>query len=308
MELRAIYQETLKKLMKDNEKVVMLDADLASASGSTNTFIEFPNQTINVGISEANMISSAAGMSLVGLKPYVHTFAPFATRRVADQVFMSAAYSRNPIHIYGSDPGFWAQHNGGTHTSYEDMAIMSSYPEVVVSAPSDPYQFAWILKEFLNRKNVFYTRAPRKEVPKLYKESTTFEFGKSILLHEGSKVAIFAIGEMVHEAVKARDLLKEQGLDVTVVDVFFLKPFDKEMLLNIAKSHDFIITIENHNKIGGLGSTIARELALSNSRVKFDMIAVNDVFGEVGEAPYLQNKHRLNAEHLIEKINKYLNK
>lgn len=308
MELRAIYQETLKKLMKDNEKVVMLDADLASASGSTNTFIEFPNQTINVGISEANMISSAAGMSLVGLKPYVHTFAPFATRRVADQVFMSAAYSRNPIHIYGSDPGFWAQHNGGTHTSYEDMAIMSSYPEVVVSAPSDPYQFAWILKEFLNRKNVFYTRAPRKEVPKLYKESTTFEFGKSILLHEGSKIAIFAIGEMVHEAVKARDLLKEQGLDVTVVDVFFLKPFDKEMLLNIAKSHDFIITIENHNKIGGLGSTIARELALSNSRVKFDMIAVNDVFGEVGEAPYLQNKHRLNAEHLIEKINKYLNK
>lgn len=308
MELRQVYQKTLKELMSENKKVVMLDADLASASGSSATFKEFPKQTINCGISEANMISSAAGMSLTGLRPFVHTFAPFATRRVADQIFMSGAYSKNPIHIYGSDPGFWAQHNGGTHTSYEDMAILSSFPEVVVSAPSDATQFSWIIKEFMNHNKVFYTRAARKKVPDIYPEGTEFTLGKSKVLNEGKDIAIIAIGEMTHEALTAQKELAKQGLNVTVVDTIFLKPFDQNMIKEIIKNHNYILTIENHNRIGGLGSTVATHLSLNGYQGRFDMIAVDDKFGEVGEANYLQAKHRLNSEHIIEKVNTHLSK
>ena len=175
--MRDVYQETLKELMEKDKNVVMLDADLASASGSTKTFSDYPQQTINVGISEANMISSAAGLRLSGMKPFVHTFAPFATRRVYDQLYMSVAYSHNPIHIYGSDPGFWAQHNGGTHTSFEDLSLMLSLPEFVVTAPSTPRQFAWVLKEYYKEnKRPYYTRAQRKEMPELYDEKTKFFF------------------------------------------------------------------------------------------------------------------------------------
>lgn len=306
MELRQVYQNTLKELMDKNKNVVMLDADLASASGSTSTFKAYPNQTVNCGISEANMISSAAGMSLTGIRPFVHTFAPFATRRVADQIFMSCAYSKNPIHIYGSDPGFWAQHNGGTHTSYEDMAVISSFPEVVVSAPSDAAQFAWVLNEFMEHNRVFYTRAPRKEVPNIYPENEKFELGKSRTLHKGNDIAIIAIGDMTHQALKAYESLKDKGINVTVVDTIFLKPFDEGMIKEIIKDHNFVITIENHTKIGGLGSTVATHLSLNGYQGKFDMVAVNDEFGEVGEASYLQEKHKLNAENLIDKINNYL--
>lgn len=307
MELRAVYQKTLKELMTKHKNVVMLDADLASASGSTATFKEFPNQTVNAGISEANMISAAAGMSLTGVRPYVHTFAPFATRRVLDQIFMSGAYSKNPIHIYGTDPGFWAQHNGGTHTSYEDIALLSAIPEVVVSAPSDRYQLEWILKEFMNRKQVFYTRTQRKQANEIYDETETFEFGKSKVIRNGEKIAVYAMGDMTHEALRAHDMLQEEGINITVVDTFFIKPFDTETLKEISDNHELIISIENHNKIGGLGSTIARELLENKLKTELEMIANQDVFGEVGEQPYLQAKHHLNAEHIVEKVKKHLN-
>lgn len=307
MELRQVYQVTLQGLMKDNKKVVMMDADLASASGSSGTFADNPTHCINCGISEANMISAAAGMSLTGIRPYVHTFAPFATRRVLDQIFMSAAYSKNPIHIYGTDPGFWAQHNGGTHTSYEDIAIVNAIPEIVVTAPSDAHQFKYILEEFLNHNQVFYTRTGRKDTPEFYNKDTKFEFGKSITLQKGKDIAILALGDMVIEATKAAKVLKEEdNLDVTVVDVFFIKPFDTAMLKDVAKNHDFIVTIENHNEIGGLGSIVSRHLLLDNYKGNFDMVAVQDQFGEVGEAAYLQAKHKLNAENLVEKVRKYV--
>ena len=307
MELRQAYQVTLQELMKKNDKIVMMDADLASASGSSATFAANPKNCINCGISEANMISSAAGMSLTGLRPYVHTFAPFATRRVLDQLFMSAAYSKNPIHIYGSDPGFWAQHNGGTHTSYEDIAVVSAIPEVVVTAPSDEHQFKYILEEFLKRDKVFYTRAGRKAVPELYTADTKFEFGKSITLQKGKDIAILALGDMVNEALIAAKTLKEKdNLDITVVDVFFIKPFDVDMLKDVAKNNDLVLTIENHNEIGGLGSLVARHLALNSYCGKFDMVAVQDKFGEVGTADYLQAKHKLNAANLVEKVRNYI--
>ncbi len=136
-EMRQAYQETLIELMRKDPHVVMLDADLGSSSGSTKTFKQFPDQCVNMGISEANMISAGAAMSLTGLTPFAHSFAPFATRRVLDQIYMSLAYSANSLHIYGSEPGYWAQFNGGTHTSIEDIAILNALPNLIITAPAD---------------------------------------------------------------------------------------------------------------------------------------------------------------------------
>ena len=128
MEMRKTYSNTLDDILKENKNAIVLEADLASSSGTSVLFEKYPHQTINCGIAEANMVGVAAGLSLCGYKPFLHSFSPFVTRRVLDQIYSSLAYSKNSVHIYGSDPGYWALHNGGTHTTYEDMAILSSIP------------------------------------------------------------------------------------------------------------------------------------------------------------------------------------
>ena len=306
MEMRQLYQAIMNELLETHSEVVMLDADLASASGSTQTFKRFPQQTVNVGISEANMVSSACGMALTGLKPYIHTFAPFATRRVFDQVFMSGAYSRNAIHIYGSDPGFWAQHNGGTHTSYEDIALMRTLPGAVVCAPSDAKQFEFILRHFLTDHRLYYTRATRKALPDIYSQGDTFQLGTWITLETGSDCVIFAIGAMVHEALEASKLLRLQGIEATVVDAFSIKPHDAFLIATLGKEHTRIITVENHSIYGGLGDLVASELMQSGGTHKFVKIGVQDQFGEVGTADYLQRKHGLNASHIVAEAKKLM--
>lgn len=307
--MRDVYQETLRELMENDQSVVMLDADLASASGSTKTFSDYPQQTINVGISEANMISSAAGLRLSGMKPFVHTFAPFATRRVYDQLYMSVAYSHNPIHIYGSDPGFWAQHNGGTHTSFEDLSLMLSLPEFVVTAPSTPRQFAWVLKEYYKEnKRPYYTRAQRKEMPELYDEKTSFSLGKGIVLSEGEDVVLFAIGDGVHESLKVQKQLLEVGLTTTVVDMFSLKPFDRDLIKKLAPKHRLVLTVENHHVHGGLGSIVSKVMAEEAIAVPFIGIGIEDHFGEVGKADYLRKKFGLDSNTISKRVLEALSK
>ncbi len=306
MEMRKKYYETLETLLAENKKVVILDADLASASGTSKLYNEYPKQAINVGISEANMISSAAGMSRTGLIPFVHTFAPFASRRVLDQLYMSGVYSNNTLHIYASDPGYWAQHNGGTHTTYEDLSAVLAFPNIHVMAPSDPAQFAWILKNYTENKGVYYTRAPRKELPDLYDENMTFELGKAIVHGNSSDAVIFAHGEMVHEALAAQKALKEEEIHVTVADMFSLKPFDRETTIKLAQSSDLILTAENHQRHGGLGSIVERILTEERIFKPYEAVAVDDVFGEVGDANYLKEKHGLTADNIIKKIKENL--
>lgn len=301
--MRDVYQETLRTLMDQDPKVVMLDADLASASGSSKTFQNYPDQTINVGISEANMMSSAAGLRLSGMKPFVHTFAPFATRRVYDQLYMSVAYSKNPIHIYGSDPGFWAQHNGGTHTSFEDLSLMLSLPGFIVTAPATPKQFAWVLNQYYqDNKHPYYTRAQRKEMPELYDDTTQFKLGKGIKLTEGDDIVIFAIGDSVHESLKTAALLKEDGLTTTVVDMFSLKPFDRDIIVKEAAKHRLVVAVENHHVHGGLGSIVAKVLAEEATSTPFIGIGIQDHFGEVGLADYLREKFGLDHQSIYTKI------
>ncbi|SHI84195.1 transketolase [Geosporobacter subterraneus DSM 17957] len=306
-ELRAVYQETLMELMEENENIIVCDADLVNASGTGKLFRKYPKRCINMGISEANMIGASCGMSLTGKIPFVHTFAPFATRRVFDQLYLSGCYQQANIRIYGSDPGFWALHNGGTHTSVEDLALTRAVPQLTVIAPADAAQFKWVIKNTIDRYGMYYFRCARKAVPDIYSEGSQFEIGKGNIICEGTDIAIFAIGEMIAEAIKARKILEEYGISSTIVDMFTVKPLDEELVREVSRGKRVIVAAENHSKIGGLGSAIAEVLAESPIEAPFISIAIQDHFGEVGTQDYLQRKFGLNADAIVSKVLEKLN-
>ncbi len=307
-ELREVYQETLMEIMKSNMNVVVCDADLVSASGTMKLFKTYPDRCMNMGISEANMIGASCGMSLTGKIPFVHTFAPFATRRVFDQLYLSGGYQQANIRIFGSDPGFWALHNGGTHTSVEDLALTRVVPKLTVLAPADAVQFKWILNNTVDQYGMYYFRCARKAVPDIYSDSSVFEIGKGNVIYEGSDIAIFAIGEMISEAIKAREVLKSHGISTAVVDMFTIKPLDEELVKIVSKGKKVIVAAENHSIIGGLGSAIAEVLAENPIEAPLIRIAIQDHFGEVGTADYLQDKFGLNAEAIVNGVIKALNR
>jgi len=192
--LAKTVMQTISDLMNEDEKVVMLEADLAGASSSTIIQKDHPDRFIQVGIAEADMVGIAAGLSVEGFKPYIHTFGPFATRRVYDQLYLSGAYAFNTINVYGSDPGFTVGPNGGTHTTWEDVALMRAMPTAVVCDAADAVQLEWIVREFAKMKGIHYVRANRKDVRNVYEPGSTFELGKGIVLKEGKDVLIITSG------------------------------------------------------------------------------------------------------------------
>lgn len=301
-EFRVVYQETLSALMAEVPSVVALDADLVGASGTAKLFKAYADRCINAGISEANMMGMAAGMSLTGKVPFIHTFAPFATRRIFDQLYMAGVYQHANVKIYGSDPGFWALHNGGTHTSMEDIALTRSLPNLTVLAPSDASQFAWCLRQAAKTPGCFYIRAGRKAFKDLYEPTSTFELGRIITVEPGNDLVIFAIGEMVSESLNVRDALALEGISAHVVDCFSLKPFDVNGVLAATKGKRLVVTAENHTKFGGLGSAVAEVMAENALGIPLVRIAVNDRFGEVGTPDYLQKVLGLDAESMLKAI------
>jgi len=302
MELRAAVVEELQDLMKENSKIIALEADLGSASKWIDISKSTPKQFINVGISEANMVGVAAGLSLTGFTPFIHTFGPFATRRVLDQIYMSGAYSKNTINIFGSDPGFTAGHNGGTHTTWEDIAVLRSIPDVVICDAADAVQMKWIIKEFSMMKGIHYVRGNRKAVKNIYEEGSNFELGKGNLLKEGEDYLIIATGQLVSEALEVSQLLLEKGITSDVVDMFTIKPLDRELILERSIGKKRIITIENHSIIGGLGSAVAEVLADNGIGIPLQRIGVDNRFGQVGTPEYLQSEFGLTTEKILEKI------
>ena len=307
-ELRLSVAETLIDMMGDDDKVVALEADLGGASYFNKIEKAKPEQFIQCGISEASMIGTAAGLSLVGYKPFVHTFAPFATRRCFDQIYMSAAYSKNTVNIYGSDPGFCAGPNGGTHTSWEDVAMMRTIPDALVCDGADDTQVEWIVREFAKMDGVHYLRANRKAVYEIYEKGSTFEFGKGNLLKEGKDILIIAAGQLVKEALDASEELEKSGYSVSVVDMFCIKPLDNDLIVKEAAGKKVVVTFENHSIIGGLGSAVSEVLSENGICTKFKRVGANDVFGQVGTPDYLQKEFKLTKEHLLEEINLLLNK
>ena len=189
-ELRTCVVETIQNLMTYDDKVVALEADLGGASGFTKIQKTNPDRFVQCGIAEANMAGVAAGLSITGFKPFLHTFGPFATRRIFDQLYLSGAYAGNTMNIYGSDPGFTVGANGGTHTTWEDVALMREIPQAVVCDAADDVQMEWILKEFAKREGIHYVRGNRKAVRNVYAPGSEFVIGKGNILKEGTDVLL----------------------------------------------------------------------------------------------------------------------
>ena len=301
-ELRDCVVETLQELMKDDDKITALGADLGGASGFTKIKKTNPERFIQCGIAEANMMGVAAGLSLTGFKPFTHTFAPFATRRVFDQLFLSGAYAGNTINVYGSDPGFSVASNGGTHTAWEDVALIREIPGAVICDPADDVQMEWIIKEFLKMEGIHYVRSNRKAVRNVYKKGSSFKIGQGNILKEGKDILIIAAGQLVSEALDCAEELEKEGYSVEVIDMFTIKPLDEKLLIKEAKGKSKIVTIENHSIYGGLGSAVSEVIAENGISVPVKRIGVKEKFGQVGTAEFLQEEFGLTAKQIKETI------
>ena len=303
---KDIFASVIPELCETRDDVIYLDADLMSCIGTYKWAKTRPDKAINCGISESNMVGVAAGLAASGFKPIVHSFGPFASRRVFDQVFLSAAYAGNDITVIGSDPGVCAMYNGGTHMPFEDTGLYRTVPGATVIDVADTVMLRDVLKKCVDMKGVKYIRVGRKNNGKIYGDGSEFEIGKAVELRKGGDAVIFACGIMVFEAMKAAETLAAEGIETAVVDVFTVKPIDAEAVLKYALETGAVVVTENHNRIGGLVSAVSETLA-GKFKGPFGYVAVEDEFGEVGTLGYLQERFGLTAEHLADEVRRAVN-
>ena len=298
---RQSYGEALLELGKKNEKIVVLDADLSTAT-KTNLFAkEFPNRFFDMGIAEQNMITTAAGMSTCGKIPYASTFAIFAAGRAYDQIRNSICYPKLNVKICATHAGITVGEDGATHQMIEDISLMRTIPNMTVISTSDDLETKWAVKEASKINGPVYLRLSRLATPIIYNENQKFEIGKAIQIGNGTDGTIFATGVTVSEALKAQEQLKQKGIEVRVVDVHTIKPIDKEIIIKCAKETKKLISIEDHNIIGGLGTAIS-EVLTDEYPVKLIRLGIKDTFGKSGKAEELMKYFKITAEDIVQKF------
>ena len=297
MEMRAVYAQCLAELMEKDKRVVVLDADLAKASGTRNLYERFPEQMFDCGVAEQNMASIAAGLSSYGFKPWIESFTPFATRRICDQIAISISYAKQNVRIVGTDPGISAELNGGTHMSMEDIGVLRSIPGVVIFEPVDNVQLKAAMPVLDAYQGVVYMRLFRKESPQVFEEGYTFDLFKADLLKEGKDLSIFVSGMLTNDVLTAEKELAAAGIDAEIINIHTIKPIDAETVLASAKKTGAVLTVENHNVIGGLRSAVLE--ALAEEKIPVCAVGVQDRFGEVGKIPYLRQVMGLTVENIV---------
>ena len=301
---RQSYGEALLELGKENENIVVFDADLSTAT-KTNLFAkEFPNRFFDMGIAEQNMISTAAGMATCGKIPYASTFAVFAAGRAYDQIRNSVCYPKLNVKICATHAGITVGEDGATHQMIEDISLMRTLPNMIVISTSDDAQTKWAVKEISKINEPVYLRLSRLATPIIYDENQKFEIGKAVQIGEGTDATIFATGVTVSEAIKAQGILKEKGINVRVIDVHTIKPIDKEMIVKCAKETKKLISIEDHNIIGGLGSAIS-EVLTDECPTKLIRLGIKDTFGKSGKATELMKYFGITAEDLARQMEQF---
>ena len=293
--IRQSYGEALADLGKKNEKIVVLDADLSSAT-KTNIFAkEFPERFLDMGIAEANMLGTAAGLATCGKIPYVSTFAAFAAGRAYDQIRCSVCYPKLNVKICVTHSGITVGEDGATHQMIEDISMMRTMPNMTVMTTSDDVETKWAVEEISKIEGPVYLRLARVKTSKIYDENQKFEIGKAIQIGEGTDATIFATGVTVEQALIAKEELHKQGIEVRVVDMHTIKPIDKEMIIKCAKETKKLISVEDHSVIGGLGSAIS-EVLTENYPVKLKRIGIKDCFGRSGKAEELIKYFGIDSE------------
>lgn len=291
------------ELGKENKNIVVFDADLSTAT-KTNIFAkEFPERFYDMGIAEQNMISTAAGMSTCGKIPYASTFAVFAAGRAYDQIRNSVCYPKLNVKICATHAGVTVGEDGATHQMIEDISLMRTLPNMTVLSTSDDVQTKWAVKEISKINGPVYLRLSRLATPIIYGENQKFEIGKAVQIGEGTDATIFATGVTVSEAIRAQEILENKGIKVRVVDIHTVKPIDKDMVIKCAKETKNLISVEDHNVIGGLGSAIS-EVLTEEYPVKLVRMGINDTFGKSGKAIELMQYFGITAENIVEKVEK----
>jgi len=304
MEMRAVYAESMAALMENDYHVCILDADLSKASGTRGLYERFPKQMFDCGVAEQNMASVAAGLASYGFKPYIESFTPFATRRICDQVTISIAYARMNVKIVGTDPGICAELNGGTHMSMEDIGVLRSIPGMVIFEPVDNTQLRAAMPVINDYKGCVYIRLFRKEAPEVFAPGYKFDLFKADTLRTGTGISIFVSGFMTRDVLDAAEELASEGVSCEVVNVHTIKPIDRETVINSARKTGRVLTVENHNVIGGLHSAVLEALALE--KIPVHALGVPDRFGEVGKMPYLRELMGFTKENIINKVKEIL--
>ena len=295
---RQSYGEALLELGKENEKIVVFDADLSEATKTKLFAKEFPNRFFDMGIAEQNMMSTAAGMATCGKIPYASTFAIFAAGRAYDQIINSICYPNLNVKICATHAGITVGEDGATHQMIEDISLMRTLPNMTVISTSDDVETKWAVKEISKIEGPVYLRLSRLATPIIYNESQKFEIGKAIQIGDGTDGTIFATGVTVSEALKAQESLKEKGINVRVVDIHTIKPIDKEMIIKCAKETKKLVSIEDHNIIGGLGSAIS-EVLTEEYPAKLTRLGINDTFGKSGKAEELMKYFGITAKDIV---------
>ena len=300
---RQSYGEMLEKLGEENKDIVVLDADLSSATKTSIFAKKYPDRFFDMGIAEANMIGVAAGMASCGKIPYVSTFAAFAAGRAYDQIRSSVCYPNLNAKICATHAGITVGEDGATHQMLEDLALMRALPNMTVLCPSDDVETKYLIEQISKIKGPVYVRLARLATPGIYEENQTFEIGKAVQIGEGTDATVFATGVVVAEAIKAKELLEEEGIHIRVVDMHTIKPIDKEMIIKSAKETKKLISIEDHSVIGGLGSAIS-EVLTEEYPCKLVRMGIKDTFGKSGNAVELLKYFGLTSDAIIEQVKK----
>ena len=298
---RASYGETIAMLGEVNNDVVVLDADLSEAT-KTNIFAKkFPDRFFDMGISEQDMMSTAAGLAAAGQIPFASTFAMFAAGRAYDQIRNSICYPNQNVKICATHAGVTVGEDGATHQMLEDLGMMRALPNMTVICTSDDTETKWAVKEIAKIEGPVYLRLCRLATPVIYEDGKTFEIGKGVQIGDGIDATVFATGVVVAEAIKAKEELAKDGINIRVIDIHTIKPIDKELIIKCAKETKKIITVEDHSITGGLGSAVCEVLS-ENYPTKVYRMGVRDVFGKSGKAEELLAYFGLTARHIVEKV------
>ena len=304
--IRDAYGEILIDLGAINKNVVVLDADVSCSTRSKKFADKYPERFYNVGVAEQNMVGIAAGMALAGKIPFVNTFSFLLTMRALDQIRTSIAYPNLNVRLVGGYGGLSDSYDGPTHHSICDVSIMRTLPNMKVIVTADAPSTKVVVRESLNWDGPVFLRLSRAEVPVIFDDSYSFELGKGKLIKKGKDISLIANGIMVSKALEAAEKLEKDGIDIEVIEMASVKPLDELVIIETAKKTKALITVEEHNIIGGLGSAVAEVMAKNAIDKPLVVIGINDRFTESGDFHQLLNKYGLSSENIIAKAKRLI--
>lgn len=296
---RATYAQTLIDLLDEGKPIAVVECDLLKSAGTAPVRDRYPDRVLNVGVAEQNAVGIASGLADMGLIPFVDTFAVLLSRRCADQVWMAVAFSDKNVKLYGLYSGFTTGTNGPTHQSLEDIAILRSFPNMIILEPADCKELRECVRAAAEHVGPVYIRSVRGDLPQIVDQAEpAFEIGKAITLRPGNDSTIIASGIMLPLALKARNVLSEEGIQARVVNPRTLKPLDEATIIACARETGAVVTVEDHGVIGGLGGAVAEFLS-ENWPVPMKRIGVRDSFGDAADFDWLIQKYEMDVPHIV---------